>query len=100
MAAWRFPRVKMSLVVAACLCGLVAAGCNDHVQITRDPDVRIARGATWAWQPSEPRHAKESRRVLSRDEPRRNERNEPEEREPSAENQLVQDKVKRLVPTA
>jgi len=101
MAAWSFPRVKMSLA-AACLCGLVAVGCDDHVQITRDPDVHIAPGATWAWQPAEPRAANDSRRVLSRDEPRRNEPPEREsvERETSAENQLVQDKVKTAIQQA
>ena len=102
MAAWSFPKVKMSLVAAACLCGLLAVGCDDHVQITRDPDVYIAPGATWAWQPAEPRPAKVSRRVLSRDEPRRNERpeREPVERETSAENQLVQDKVRTAIQQA
>jgi hypothetical protein len=87
----------MSLVAAVFLCGLVAAGCDDHVQITRDPDVHIAPGATWAWQPAEPRAAKDSRRVLSRDEPRRD---ESVERETSAENQLVQDRVKTAIQQA
>jgi hypothetical protein len=92
MASWHFPRVKMSLMAAACLCGLVAAGCDDHVQITRDPDVRIAKGATWAWRPfTEPVADRDSRTVLSRDTTRRN---EPVSREVSAENQIVQDRVK------
>jgi hypothetical protein len=92
MASWHFPRVKMSLMVAACLGGLVAAGCDDHVQITRDPDVHIAKGATWAWQPfAEQVAARDSRKVLSRDTTRRN---EPVAREMSKENQLVQDRVK------
>ncbi len=92
MASWHFPRVKMSLMVAACLSGLVAAGCDDHVQITRDPDVRIAKGATWAWRPfTEPVADRDSRKVLSRDTTRRN---EPVSREMSAENQIVQDRVK------
>jgi hypothetical protein len=92
MASWHFPRVKMSLMAAACLGGLVAAGCDDHVQITRDPDVRIAKGATWAWRPfTEPVADRDSRKVLSRDTTRRN---EPVSREVSAENQIVQDRVK------
>ena len=92
MASWHFPRVKMSLMAAACLCGLVAAGCDDHVQITRDPDVRIPKGATWAWRPfTEPVADRDSRKVLSRDTTRRN---EPVPREVSAENQIVQDRVK------
>ena len=92
MASWHFPRVKLSLMAAACLCGLVAAGCDDHVQITRDPDVRIPKGATWAWRPfTEPVADRDSRKVLSRDTKRRN---EPVSREVSAENQIVQDRVK------
>jgi hypothetical protein len=62
------------------------------VQITRDPDVRIAKGATWAWRPfTEPVADRDSRKVLSRDTTRRN---EPVPREVSAENQIVQDRVK------
>jgi hypothetical protein len=95
MACWRFP--KLSLVAAACLVGLVAAGCDDQVQITRDPDVRIARLATWAWQPAEPAPARDSRRVLSRDTPRRN---ESVARETSAENQIIQDRVKMAIQQA
>jgi hypothetical protein len=95
MASWRFP--KLSLVAAAFLVGLVAAGCDDHVQITRDPDVRIAKLATWAWQPAEPAVARDSRRVLSRDTPRRN---ESVARETNAENQMVQDRVKMAIQQA
>jgi hypothetical protein len=92
MVSGRFARVKMSLVVAACLFGLLAAGCDDHVQITRDPDIHITKGATWAWQPfTEPVAARDSRKVLSRD---ATPRNEPVAREVSAENQIVQDRVK------
>jgi hypothetical protein len=98
MASWRFPRVKMSLMAAACLCGLVAAGCDEHVQITRDPDVRIAKGATWAWRPfTEPVADRDSHKVLSRDTTRRN---EPVSREVSAENQIVQDRVKTAIQQA
>ena len=98
MASWHFPRVKMSLMAAACLGGLVAAGCDDHVQITRDPDVRIAKGATWAWRPfTEPVADHDSRKVLSRDTTRRN---EPVPREVSAENQIVQDRVKTAIQQA
>ena len=69
MAKMPLSRVRVSVVIAAaCLCGLVAAGCDDRVQVTRDPDVRIARGATWAWQPfAEPVNSRDSRRVISRD---------------------------------
>ncbi len=96
IAKMSLSRVRVSVVIAAaCLCGLVAAGCDDHVQVTRDPDVRIARGATWAWQPfAEPVNARDSRRVISRDNPGRS---EPVAREMSAENQIVQDRVKAAI---
>jgi len=52
MASQRFPRMKTPLLwTAACLFGFVAAGCDDYVQVTRDPDIRILKRATWAWQP-------------------------------------------------
>jgi hypothetical protein len=88
----------MSLMAVACLCGLVAAGCDDHVQMTRDPDVRIAKGATWAWRPfTEPVADRDSRKVLSRDTTRRN---EPVSREVSPENQIVEDRVKTAIQQA
>src|ERR1700742_248946 len=89
MSAWSIPRLsfgsaesskirssrskwKMPLVlVAAAVVAFVATGCDDHVRITRDPDVRIRKGASWAWAP-EPqlaaaRENRDNRRVLSRD---------------------------------
>ncbi len=100
MASWCFPKMKkMSLVIAAaCLCGLVAAGCDDRVQVTRDPDIRIRRGATWAWQPvAEPLAARDSRRVLSRDNVGRNEPSGPAARDIPGDNQIVSDRVKNAI---
>src|ERR1700693_6277179 len=97
MASLGFPKMKkVSLVVAAaCLCGLVAAGCDDRVQVTRDPDIRIHKGATWAWQPViEPVAARDSRRVTSRDSMGRNEAAPPVARDVTGDNQLVSDRVK------
>jgi hypothetical protein len=98
MTAWSFTKMRMPLVAAACLFALVAAGCDDRVQVTRDPDILIAKGATWAWQPfTEPVAARDSRKVLSRDTTRHN---EPVAREMSAENQIVQDRVKAAIQQA
>jgi hypothetical protein len=97
MAFSRFPNLKkISLVMAtACLCGLVTAGCNDRVQVTRDPDIRIHKGATWAWQPVvEPVAARDSRRVTSRDNMGHNEVAAPVAREVTGNSQLVRDRVK------
>lgn len=38
-------------IVAVLMGGMVLAGCDDNVEILRDPDVRIAKGMTWAWRP-------------------------------------------------
>src|ERR1700756_4792668 len=52
--------------------GLFLSGCDDSVEIVRDPDIRVAKGMTWAWRPvNEPeggrRAAEGGRPVVSRD---------------------------------
>lgn len=53
--------------------GLFLSGCDDNsVEITRDPDIRVQKGMTWAWRPvNEPeggtRAAESGRSVVSRD---------------------------------
>src|ERR1700759_3154543 len=92
-AKWRVPL----MMAAAVLVAFVATGCDDHVRITRDPDVRIRKGATWAWAP-EPQlaAARDNRRVLSRDTVGRQ---EPRDmvREDNPNNQVVQDKVRQAI---
>jgi Domain of unknown function (DUF4136) len=96
MSVWRLPRMQVSpLVAAACLLGFVAAGCDDYVQVTRDPDIRIAKHATWAWQPLvEPTAARDSRKVVSRDVITRN---ETVARDTNANNDIVRDRVKMAI---
>lgn len=90
---WRVPLMMTAAVAFA----FVAAGCDDHVRITRDPDVRIRKGASWAWAP-EPQLAtsRDGRRVLSRD---TNGAPPPREmvREDNANNQAVQDRVRQAI---
>ena len=99
MARWTKSLVKSSLVVAAALCcGLLLAGCDDYVQITRDPDVRIPKLATWAWRPA-PEQAKArdprgSRPVVSRDVISRE---ETVERDTNANNEIVRQRVKTAI---
>jgi hypothetical protein len=31
--------------------GLFLSGCDDNVEIVHDPDIRVAKGMTWAWRP-------------------------------------------------
>jgi hypothetical protein len=51
--------------------GMVLAGCEDNVEVLRDPDLHIAKGMTWAWRPmGTPGQAKQDgqgRPVVSRD---------------------------------
>jgi hypothetical protein len=59
------------MMAGVLLGGLVLSGCNDDVEILRDPDVRVAKGLTWAWRPMTPppgsKHDEDTRPVLSRD---------------------------------
>ena len=60
-----------AVMVGSLLAGLVLSGCNDDVEILRDPEVRFAKGMTWAWRPVGPaptaHHDEDTRPVLSRD---------------------------------
>ncbi len=96
MPSLQFLKVKPALLmVALCVGGLAIAGCDDFVQATRDPDVRIQRGATWAWRPEvEPVAARDNRRVLSRDTMNRN---ETASREADPNYQIVRDRVKNAI---
>jgi hypothetical protein len=64
--------VRASLMAAVLLGGVVLAGCDDNVEVLRDPDVHIAKGMTWAWRPMAPpapqaQPANQGRPVVSRD---------------------------------
>ena len=60
-----------AVMVGSLLAGLVLAGCNDDVEILRDPEVKFAKGLTWAWRPMGPpptaQRDEDTRPVLSRD---------------------------------
>lgn len=43
--------VSAMCMSAVLLGSLVFAGCNDDVEVLRDPEVRVAKGMTWAWRP-------------------------------------------------
>jgi hypothetical protein len=58
---------------AVLLGGMALAGCNDDVEVQRDPDVKVTKGMTWAWRPMTPPPAaaaaksRDGRPVVSRD---------------------------------
>lgn len=88
---------KKSLLLGAVavFCALQLAGCDDYVQITRDPDVRIPKLATWAWRPAtEQTKARESRPVVSRDVISRG---ETVVRDNNANDDAVRQRVKRAI---
>lgn len=104
MRHWKMAYRKSALLaVSALFFGFLLAGCDDYVQITRDPDVRIPKLATWAWRPApEPSKAREgdsrdSRPVISRDVITPNSRNETVERDTSADNEIVRQRVKTAI---
>ncbi len=64
-------RVSAGLMAAVLMGGMLASGCNDNVEVLRDPDIKVAKGMTWAWRPmtpapQAPRDA-DGRPVVSRD---------------------------------
>jgi hypothetical protein len=96
MSPWTKGYKRSSLAAFAALCcGFLLAGCDDYVQITRDPDVRIHKLATWAWRPArEQARERDTRPVVSRDVIARN---ETVARDTSANNEAVRQRVKAAI---
>lgn len=65
----RTMKAKPPLFATALFAGVfLLAGCDEHIRIIRDPDLHIAKHATWAWQTlSEKARVRDSRPVKSRD---------------------------------
>src|SRR6516225_5716200 len=87
---------KSSLIaVSALLSGLLLAGCDEYVQITRDPDVPIHKLATWAWRPaSDAAKVHDSRPVVSRDVISRD---ETVVRDSNTDNEMVRKRVQTAI---
>lgn len=62
---------SMALLSTVLLGGLLLAGCDDHVEVIRDPEIRLTRAMTWAWRPANmPETVKlgpDGRPIVSRD---------------------------------
>ncbi len=62
---------NLLLLSAVLIGGLTLAGCDDNVEVIRDPAIRIAKGMTWAWRPANmPETVKrgpDGRPIVSRD---------------------------------
>lgn len=64
--------VSAGLMAAVLMGGMVLAGCDDNVEVLRDPDIRVAKGMTWAWRsvtppPAQGQRDGDNRPVVSRD---------------------------------
>ena len=65
--------IRAGLMAGVLLGSLAAIGCNDDVEVLRDPAIRVAKGMTWAWRPMGPppsstaTRAPDGRPVVSRD---------------------------------
>lgn len=98
MKRWSTGKTSSLLRTAALCGGLLVAGCDDYVQITRDPGVRIPKLATWAWRPAaeqaKTRDARDARPVVSRDVISHG---ETAERDTKADNEMVRQRVKRAI---
>jgi hypothetical protein len=66
-----FSTTKRLSTALALLSLIVVIGCNEYVTSERNPEVPIPKHATWAWRPVEAAAApaRDSRPVVSRDEP-------------------------------
>ena len=69
---WETRRAGAALMTAVLMGGMVLAGCDDNVEILRDPDVRVSKGMTWAWRPlnapaPQAQRDADTRPVVSRD---------------------------------
>jgi hypothetical protein len=97
-------QAKPVILAAACVLGFAAAGCDEYVKVTRDPDARIHRGENWAWRPDTPPTTgpapdrAKGRPVVSRDTiPRGDLSHEGVARDPEGDNQIVQDRVRNAI---
>src|SRR6266478_2317050 len=55
------------LAATVLICGLLFAGCDEHIEVTRDPGIPVHKGSTWAWRPMAAPRDGDRRPVVSRD---------------------------------
>jgi hypothetical protein len=58
---------SLLLTVPLIFCGMLLAGCDDHITVIRDPDILVPKGSTWDWKPAAPAKDSDRRPVVSRD---------------------------------
>jgi len=75
-------------------CVLLLVGCDDHIQVIRDPDIAVPKGSTWAWRPAAPPKDSDKRPVVSRDVIARR---ETVVREPDANREIVRERIRTAI---
>jgi hypothetical protein len=101
---------KRLVAAAAFVSVAFLVGCDEHVQITRDHDIRIPKHATWAWRPAEAARSTppsapngDNRPVISRDTlnapppPQRGPRAGAASQEPNPQDDVVRQRVKTAI---
>lgn len=95
MAHWMIGSRKSPLLAASVmLCGLLFAGCDEHIEVIRDPDTPVLKGSTWAWRPATQRKDADQRPVISRDVISRG---ETIARDPGANNEIVRQRIRTAI---
>ena len=95
MKSWMKRMGRSPLVAAYILvCGLLLAGCDDHITVTRDPDIPVVKGNTWAWKPAAPPKDADRRPVVSRDVIARG---ETVARESGSNNEIVRQRIRTAI---
>ena len=81
---------KPLLLAATALTGaLLFAGCDEHITVIRDPEIRVVKGSTWAWRPLAQKEGTGERPVVSRDVISRG---PAVQHEPDANRQIIRDR--------
>ena len=76
------------------ICGLLLAGCDDRIIVTRDPDIHVQKGNTWVWRPVAPPKDSDKRPVVSRDVISRG---ETITRDPDADREIVRQRIRTAI---
>lgn len=79
------------LAATVLICGLLLAGCDEHIEVTRDPSIPVHKGSTWAWRPMAASRDGDRRPVVSRDVISRRENIA---RDPYGSNDMVRERVR------
>jgi Domain of unknown function (DUF4136) len=87
-------RTPPLLTASIMICGLLLAGCDDRIIVTRDPDIHVQKGNTWAWRPVAPPKDSDKRPVVSRDVISRG---ETITRDPDADREIVRQRIRTAI---